>query len=181
MYPQCTPSYSIGANVYTCNNTAIETISASCEFSSAQKAARISEVLAEYASIGITSADILDEASALYNCHGYAWHLKEGSTSKVWINRTEGGVSNLSLFWSESNPCFIETTEAQAEKIFYDAGDHSAVKSSVSGKYESKWGKGPVIRHSPTQVPDGYITGNTQISLLYGQMVLPLPHNINGY
>ncbi|MDR1582719.1 MAG: hypothetical protein LBS55_05585 [Prevotellaceae bacterium] len=156
VYPQCTPSYTSGPNVYTCNNIAIATLLANCEFSAAQKASIKSAVLAEYASKGITSADILDEASTSYNCHAYAWQLTEGHTNRVWINQIHNGNANLSKYWSGSNPCFMQSTETNTEKIFYYAGDHSAVKSTVAGKYESKWGQLPLIRHAPTSVPDAY-------------------------
>jgi hypothetical protein len=156
MYPQCNPTYT-DANVSICNNSAIAAKLASCELTAAQKSNVRSAFLAEYASIGITSADILDEASVAYNCHAYAWHLTEGHTNRVWVNQTEGGNANLSKYWSGTNPCFIECTEANAEKIFYYAGDHSAVKSTVSGKYESKWGPSLLVRHAPTVVPPEYI------------------------
>jgi hypothetical protein len=156
MYPQCEPVYVSGSNVYTCNNAAIATLSASCEYTAAQKASIKSTVLAEYASLGITSDDILDDASTLYNCHAYAWHLTEGHTNQIWINQTHNGSANLSKYWSGSSACFIECTEINAEKIFYYSGDHSAVKSTVAGKYESKWGRLPLIRHAPTSVPTSY-------------------------
>ncbi|MDR1161551.1 MAG: hypothetical protein LBK45_04340 [Tannerellaceae bacterium] len=81
MYPQCEPIYVSGLNVYTCNDVAIAAKAATCDYTAAQKAARKSYVLDEYASKGITAADILDEASTLYNCHAYAWHLTEGHTN----------------------------------------------------------------------------------------------------
>jgi hypothetical protein len=130
---------------------------ASCEWTAAQKATLRDEILAEYASIGITTSDIWDEACTLYNCHAYAWHLTEGHTNQVWINQTNDNESaNLNKYWSGSNACFVECPEASTEKIFYYSGDHSAVKSTVAGKYESKWGKLPLIRHAPTSVPNIY-------------------------
>ena len=52
---------------------------------------------------------------------------------------------------------YEQTTEANAEKIFYYAGDHSAVKSTThAGKYESKWGAMPLVRHSPEYGPADY-------------------------
>jgi hypothetical protein len=156
IYPQCNPSYYTGSNVYTCNNVAIATTIPSCEWTSAQKATIKSALLAEYASMGITSADILDEASTVYNCHAYAWHLTEGNTNKVWINQTDNGNANLSKYWG-SNACFTLVSTTSYDKIFYYSGDHSAVKSTVvSGKYESKWGQLPLVRHAPTSVPSAY-------------------------
>ena len=152
---QCNPVYGIGADVYACNNIAINTVIASCEFSSSQKADIKASLLAEFGSIGITNNNILDDASSLYNCHSYAWYLKEGHTDKVWINSGTNN-SNISKYWNSTNSCFIECSEAEAEKIHYYVGDHSAVKSTVQGMYESKWGQLPVIRHSPTQVPPEY-------------------------
>ncbi|MDR1115666.1 MAG: hypothetical protein LBL33_05895, partial [Tannerella sp.] len=56
--------------------------------------------------------------------------------------------------------CFVSSSEtASYDKIFYSSGDHSAVKSSVAGKYESKWGQLPLIRHAPTSVPSQYVPG----------------------
>jgi hypothetical protein len=113
MYPQCYPEYTNGSNVYTCNNVAIATKLASCELTAAQKAAYKSAVLAEYASMGITASDILDDASTLYNCHAYAWYLAEGHTNKIWINQTnDNGSANLNKYWSGSNACFIDSCYA---------------------------------------------------------------------
>jgi len=47
----------------------------------------------------------------------------------------------------------MSTTEANAYKIFYYNGDHSATRSSVAGYYESKWGAAPLMRHAPTYGP----------------------------
>jgi hypothetical protein len=158
IYPQttCTPNYNT-VSVYTCNNLQVIAYnSPSCDHSASEKAARRQNILNVYASKGITAADILDEATTQYNCHAYAWHLSEGKTNKVWINQTESGNANLSKYWTGTNSCFVEVDESNAEKIFYYAGDHSAVKSSVAGKYESKWGPSVLVRHDPTAVPPIY-------------------------
>jgi hypothetical protein len=159
IYPQCIPAYSRGSNVYTCNNVAVETYAPSCEWSAAQKATIKSDLLAEYASAGITSDDILADASTAYNCHAYAWHLTEGQSNYVWINQyTSNGDYNIANYWLGGlNACFDQSSETTSyDKIFYYSGDHSAVKSSVSGKYESKWGNSCLVRHAPTAVPNTY-------------------------
>ena len=47
------------------------------------------------------------------------------------------------------------------KKYFIYSGDHSAVPSkTVSGKYESKWGNGPLMRHDPTYGPSSYNMNN---------------------
>ncbi|MDR0505677.1 MAG: T9SS type A sorting domain-containing protein [Dysgonamonadaceae bacterium] len=94
-------------------------------------------------------ATVLANATNTYNCHSYAWNIKEGGVT-CWLNQSP----DLHKYWDDGS--YIETTENQAEKIFYYNGDHSAVKSSVSGKYESKWGAMPLMRHSPEYGPSGY-------------------------
>ncbi|MDR1370257.1 MAG: hypothetical protein LBJ72_09070 [Dysgonamonadaceae bacterium] len=152
--------YSI--DVYTCRNGVVNALERA-EFTAADIAYYNAALISEYASIGITSSDIIANSSNMYNCHAYAWHLTEGNTNKVWIINalpqpgSDGcciSTHNIDIYWDNTYGCFIETSsEAVAEKIHYYCGDHSAVKSSVSGKYESKWGKLPVVRHSPNQVP----------------------------
>jgi hypothetical protein len=152
----CDPIYYSGSNVYTCNGISIATIVPNCEFSAADKTYIRNSVLSEYASMGITAQDILDDPSTQYNCHAYAWYLTEGNSNKVWINAGANN-SNLSNYWNSTSSCFVEiNSDNYAQKIHYYAGDHSAVKSTVSGKYESKWGRLPLIRHAPTSVPDSY-------------------------
>jgi len=136
--------YTTGPNVYTCKNGVIETIKPDRELNS-QELDAIDYALfnsnGQYFFLKITTSDIVSARTSYYNCHAYAWHLTEGNTNKVWINQyAQNGGNNLSKYWDPNVGCFAETSEALAEKIFYPSGDHSAVKSSVSGKYESKWG-----------------------------------------
>lgn len=98
---------------------------------------------------------VLDSLTSDYNCHGYAWSMTSGSQT-CWINRGDisipSDVSNISKFWT--NDAFTQTTVlADAVKIHYYDADHSAVKSSVSGYFESKWGKGYLVRHAPDYCP----------------------------
>lgn len=100
------------------------------------------------------NAQIVDDPSNLYNCHSYAWNIIEGG-SKCWINHAKkDGSANLSLYWQDNS--YEQTTGSLYAKIHYYRGDHSAVSSSVTGKYESKWGSGPLMRHSPADVPSIY-------------------------
>lgn len=79
----------------------------------------------------------------------------------MWINNAtpaappacQPETHNIDTYWTGG--CFIRVCNAtDADKIHYYCGDHSAVTSTaVPGKYESKWGKWPVIRHNPTTVP----------------------------
>ena len=85
--------------------------------------------------LGLTPSDIIAPSTITYNCHAYAWHLIEGNSEKVWIINID---HNLDTYWSSDYGCFEECTESEAEKILYVCGDHSAVPSTVAGKYESK-------------------------------------------
>ncbi|GHV08098.1 hypothetical protein FACS1894160_1810 [Bacteroidia bacterium] len=96
------------------------------------------------------NAEILAPASTTYNCHSYAWNITEGGPI-CWLNQ----YPDLHLYWDDNS--YEQTIEANAKKIFYYAGDHSAVKSTThSGKYESKWGSYPLVRHSPEYGPSIY-------------------------
>ncbi len=93
------------------------------------------------------NAQVLSGSTSSYNCHGYAYHLTEGYGNPVWINNDQ-----LSKYW---NDCYqVTANPAAAVKIYY-TGDHSAIPS-VSGKYDSKWGSYPLMRHDPHYVPLDY-------------------------
>jgi len=152
------PTYTTGPDVYTCKNGAVATIKPNRELNSFELADveyALFNPSGSYYSLGLTTSDIVAAPSSYYNCHAYAWHLTEGNSNKVWINAGTN-ASNLSTYWSSNYGCFVEVSEFHAQKIHYYYGDHSAVKSSVQGKYESKWGQMYVIRHSPGQVPPSY-------------------------
>ncbi|MCR5003696.1 MAG: hypothetical protein K5984_04935 [Bacteroidales bacterium] len=110
------------------------------------------------------NAEYLSSSSKRYNCHSFAWNISEGGRI-CWINGSliaqptlDGTVAsysdNVEAFWSDG--LYSRTTSNKAEKIYYYRGDHSAIQSDVSGKYESKWGSGPLMRHSPTYCPSIY-------------------------
>ena len=110
------------------------------------------------------SATLLASSTSSYNCHSYAWNMSERGVT-CWINGSnisqpnlDGTVSanndNISQYWFDG--LYSMTIDRYAQKIYYYRGDHSAIQSSVSGKYESKWGKGPLMRHSPTNCPSIY-------------------------
>jgi hypothetical protein len=135
-------------------------LSPNSDLSAYQKAAMRAELLdsnnSQFGWLNIQASDIIGEGTYSYNCHAYAWHLTEGNTNQIWINRGTGGSdeSNLSKYWDTNAGCFVQVdSESFADKIYYYTGDHSAIKSIVSGKYESKWGDYPLVRHTPTQVP----------------------------
>ena len=61
-----------------------------------------------------------------------------------WLN-----MGPASVYWAESDKSYMQTTAPNATKVLWNAapGGHSAVPSSISGMYESKWDDGPLMRH----------------------------------
>ena len=110
---------------------------------------------------------ILAPASQRYNCHSYAWYMTDTTNpSYYWMNPLNSNNSaNISKYWVDDH--YSETTEANCVKIVYYSSSntnndanitHSAVKSAISGYYESKWGSWPLVRHLPNDVPPSYGT-----------------------
>ncbi|AVM58135.1 hypothetical protein C3V43_10510 [Bacteroides heparinolyticus] len=114
------------------------------------------------------NATFLAGSTRSYNCHSYAWNMTQGGQT-CWVDATiNTSNDNLSKYWT--GDYYTSTTPQLAQKIFYIQSDHSAVVSSVSGMYESKWGKGPLMRHAP-----GYGPYNNMNTRKYYRHV-----NING-
>lgn len=137
--------------INTPNATDIEALQLTgSDFSASEKS-----YWAQYIQTYYPNAVILSDATKSYNCHGYAWNKSEGGGT-YWINATKsGGAANLANYWTDGS--YMEVCSVnEGPKIYYYSGDHSAVKSSVSGKYESKWGNLPFVRHDPTYVPSSY-------------------------
>ena len=126
------------------------------------------------------NAIILGDATKNYNCHGYAWCMTTGGPT-CWINcgTSPSDLSNLSKYWT-NDAYGLTSTDYASVKIHYYNGDHSAVKSTVPGYYESKWGAWYLIRHTPNYCPYGsdkhYYTGaHYMIQCIQGQdMNIPL-------
>ncbi len=143
--------------VYTCKNGTIDAFFRP-EFSQQQIQTANAQTQSDFGYLGIT---IIGDASRQYNCHSYAWHLKEGNVNKVWINNSIGTAigncldqtHNIDKYWIDG--CFIQVcNEADADKVHYYCGDHSAVASLTNpGLFESKWGPLSVVRHTRTGVP----------------------------
>jgi len=148
-------TYSAGPNVYTCKGGVIATLIANSELNSTDLADTNFQFFnpsGYYYHLGLTTSNIIGGYTAYYNCHAYAWHITEGNTNNVWINAGLN-ASNISTYWSGSYSCFAACPQVTATKIHYYSGDHSAVKSTVAGKYESKFGAWYLMRHHPDSVP----------------------------
>jgi Secretion system C-terminal sorting domain/PKD-like domain len=149
-------AYGQPVTVYTCKNGTVAA-NVLAEFSPAQITAANNQTMTQYGYLGIT---FLDNSSNQYNCHSYAWHLREGNANKVWINNATqqtgscfDQTNNIARYWTDG--CFIKVcNEADADKVHYYCGDHSAVRSTTNpGFFESKWGQLAVVRHTRTGVP----------------------------
>ncbi|MDY3295444.1 MAG: hypothetical protein SOX40_06175 [Bacteroidaceae bacterium] len=149
------------ATIYTNGGQAIQVLSRN-ELTSSEISSLTAECQATFPNV-----TILSPASRKYNCHYYAWCTRDGATSLFWMNplRTDN-TANVSKYWTNDFYSEVFSTQ-QAEKIVYYSNSntsndanitHSAVVSSVSGYYESKWGSWPLVRHLPTDVPSGYGT-----------------------
>ncbi len=95
------------------------------------------------------NAILVSSASNRYNCHAYAWHMSEGGGT-VWIGCSTETAEDI--YWTDGS--YNEVSSSYCSKISY-SGNHSAIKSS-GGYYESKWGSWPLMKHYPTDCPDGY-------------------------
>lgn len=93
------------------------------------------------------NATFLSEATTTYNCHAYAWYMTEGG-SPIWINNING---SLHVYWLDGS--YISTNSTEGTKLYYSNGDHSAVNTSEYNKVISKWGQGPLMKHTPNDCP----------------------------
>ena len=89
-------------------------------------------------------AQLLGDPSYRYNSHGYAWN----PDNLVWIED-----SGISTYWDDES--YEETTEDQAEIVYYVEGHHSA-KRLNSTWYVSKWEDGLLVKHHPDALPLDY-------------------------
>ena len=102
-------------------------------------------------------ATIVHESTYKYNCHSYAWY-SQSIDNNVWLNRySSSGEFQLAKYWT--NDLYVRTDAPYAIKAYYPNSDHSAVVES-SNTYVSKWGSGPLVRHSPGYCP--YVTTGMQ-------------------
>jgi hypothetical protein len=112
----------------------------------------IAEINAYYTA-QFPNATMIGSASSAYNCHSYAWNMLNGGPT-YWINASvTGNNDNLSKYWTNDYYVQASSGTTAGMKVFYYNSDHSAVVSSVSGMYESKWGQAPLMRHAPNYGP----------------------------
>ena len=97
-------------------------------------------------------------ATAMYNCHSYAWY-ENTTDNQVWINAyATYGSLQLSNYWTRD--VYTSCSENAAVRAFYNNYDyinnmdtsHSAI-ILPNGKYLSKWGAGPLMEHDKADCP----------------------------
>jgi hypothetical protein len=102
-----------------------------------------------YAQSQYPNATIVDNASSTYNCHGYAWHSSNGGT-RYWIN-TPGDDT----YWNDGSYVQLSSPAPAplATKVSYSSDDHSAITTTTSNIFISKWGQWPLMQHASTYTP----------------------------
>lgn len=128
--------------------------------------AYVDSVAAKWISDHGSGAVKVASPSATYNCHAYAWHIKDGG-STVWINAhddVDDDPEELSPYWSGGSPTYVSAPASEATAAFYGSCwvpaspyyinncDHSAKVISTS-LFESKWGNWPRYQHAPGDCP----------------------------
>jgi len=96
---------------------------------------------------------VYDSGTSSYNCHAYAWHVKEGG-NKVWINNMSNEAGNLNAFWNDGSYILYNkknNLHMENLKVFYGStylsDDHSAITTSDSNVFISKMGAGVLASH----------------------------------
>ncbi|MGI6339506.1 MAG: T9SS type A sorting domain-containing protein [Bacteroidales bacterium] len=93
----------------------------------------------------------LGEATYTYNCHAYAWHVSEGG-SNVWIGRNSSELDEEDKYWSDLS--YVEVpNQAAATKVSFGIYNHSAITTTTTDYFISKWGDAPLFRHHKNDCP----------------------------
>jgi len=142
------------------------------EFSVPQLA-EIEALAADWIADHDSDAERVAPASRTYNCHAYAWHIKDGGNT-VWLNAHDDHDDDpeiLKKYWFGISPTYTSASSTNGTVCFYGSCwqyydndwhnncDHSAEVIS-SNLVESKWGPWPRYRHSPSDCP--YESSNIQ-------------------
>lgn len=111
------------------------------------------------------NALIISAATTKYNCHSYAWY-SQSIDNNVWLNsKSSLREFQLARYWT--NDLYVRTDAQYAIKAYYSNADHSAIVES-SNMYVSKWGQGPLVKHSPGYCP--YVTTGMQYYFIPGDV-----------
>ena len=150
------PSLGSIATINTPNGTAITSGQYVLNELSATEKQEMKQVVLQ----NFSNVTILADPTAKYNCHDYAWVKSEGGV-ECWLEDEKTGANGINWYWQDGS--YVRTNPTYAEKIYYYATNkinrHSAVKYN-SSYFTSKWGMNCLVRHTPTNVPADYYTGD---------------------
>ena len=104
----------------------------------------------EYVETTYPLATRLSDATSTYNCHGYTWHMSEGGFT-AWIGLTTTTAEDI--YWQDGS--YSGTSATSATKVSY-SGNHSAITTSSTLIFRSKWGSLPLMEHGYLYRPSGY-------------------------
>lgn len=109
--------------------------------------AEIQQITAEFAA-AYPKATVISPATSTYNCHAYAWHMSEGGAA-VWMGFT---TNPTSIYWTDGS---YNSTSCRGKglKVSYENDNHSAITTDIAGIFISKWGTGPLMKHSMDYCP----------------------------
>jgi hypothetical protein len=145
--------------VFTPKGSAVSDTYIIPEFSSSQISAGNNYVATNY-----PNATRLTDASATYNCHGYAWHISEGGNN-VWIGYYT--VTAEDIYWTDGS--YVEVcSQTFPAKVSYASDNHSAITTSQTDIFKSKWGQLPVMQHNKDYTPY-----NSSVLKYYGRISGP--------
>lgn len=86
------------------------------------------------------------DASAMYNCHSYAWWWTSSANNHAWMQGTNATGNNDNKYWEDGS--YVPANWNSGTKISYENGDHSGnLIPSHPGWVYSKWGRWPVMIH----------------------------------
>lgn len=126
--------------VYTPNGSAVSAYYMTYELSTSERNSLDSTTQSAY-----PNATLLRSSSRKYNCHSYAWYSQSSSNS-IWID-------DPSTYWEDySYSGYCSSWPYSGSKVYYQYGNHSAIVYSGL-TFTSKWGQGPLMRHSSTYCP----------------------------
>ena len=79
-----------------------------------------------------------------FNCHGYAWLRVEQGIDR-WIGLSV--TTEEDIYMSDGSYTQVSSAEYPG-KVSWGSGDHSAVTTSTSGVFISKWNEYPLMQHA---------------------------------
>ena len=94
-------------------------------------------------------------SSNKFNCHGYAWHMVESGSNlndPRWIGYYY--TTREDIYMSDGSYVQV-ANEMYPGKVSWSSGDHSAITTSQSGVFKSKWNKYPLFEHDWNDTPYG--------------------------